>query len=568
MSTFSILTIAGASLTCQLAFRKFEPQTGLSLSLLLLLVPGLLSVLLSPLFSSWFRCIFSSFTAYSILVLLFTLIYRLSPVHPLAQYPGPTFAKASKIWMAYVSSKGKEHLYHQSLHERYGDVVRVGPNELSFRDVSAIAPILGPGGLPKGSYWDNRSKPPAMVGLRDPIEHAQRRKAWNRAFAIEAIKNYEPFLASRIRQLIERFDDLIREQAAVGKDSAAFVDLSAWMTYFSTDFMGDMGFGGGFELMRDNGHSGLRRVYENSMSAAHVLGHIPWLLVFFKPLLGRKSPIVIMREFARANVTRRIAIGAERKDLFYYLVRHNPPVKNLFVQSICLQSGEDDKMVAPPPLPVLASDGFLAIVAGSDTTAITLTVFFYYMLRNPTAYRRLQTEVDVAFPNAEEPLDAAKLSSMDWLNACINEALRLLAPASTGSRRSVIRGAGPQRVGKYVVPEQTQVSVHVYSIQRDPRNFSSPDSFLPQRWLVDEGDRDPDIFVHNPAAFIPFSYGPANCAGKGLALLELRMLISWLVQRFEFRRHAGVDVDDWESRLKDYFVFTRAPLWLDIVSRG
>ncbi len=56
----------------------------------------------------------------------FTLMYRLSPFHPLAKYPGPAIAKTSKLWAAYLCAKGDMYRYFKSLHERYGDVVRVG----------------------------------------------------------------------------------------------------------------------------------------------------------------------------------------------------------------------------------------------------------------------------------------------------------------------------------------------------------------------------------------------------------------------------------------------------------
>ena len=59
-------------------------------------------------------------------------MYRLSPFHPLAKYRGPTIAKTSKLWAAYVCSRGGLHRYLKSLHERYGDVVRVGRYQLNL----------------------------------------------------------------------------------------------------------------------------------------------------------------------------------------------------------------------------------------------------------------------------------------------------------------------------------------------------------------------------------------------------------------------------------------------------
>lgn len=71
------------------------------------------------------------------------------------------------------------------------------------------------------------------------------------------------------------------------------------------------------------------------------------------------------------------------------------------------------------------------------------------------------------------------------------------------------------------IPEGTTASINIFATQRDPRNFSpSPDLFWPDRWLIAQGLQPaPTGFVHNGTAFIPFSFGPSNCAGKPLAML-------------------------------------------------
>jgi len=84
-----------------------------------------------------------------------------------------------------------------------------------------------------------------------------------------------------------------------------------------------------------------------------------------------------------------------------------------------LQSGEDLPESERPSLDDVAQDGVLSIIAGSDTTSSVLTAVIYYLILNPAAYERLQEEVDCAFPSGEEPLDAEKLSHLEWLNGCM-----------------------------------------------------------------------------------------------------------------------------------------------------
>ncbi len=55
-----------------------------------------------------------------------TVLYRLSPWHPLAQYPGPILWKISSLFLTYISLTGRRHLIIDRLHERYGPFLRIG----------------------------------------------------------------------------------------------------------------------------------------------------------------------------------------------------------------------------------------------------------------------------------------------------------------------------------------------------------------------------------------------------------------------------------------------------------
>ena len=86
---------------------------------------------------------------------------------------------------------------------------------------------------------------------------------------------------------------------------------------------------------------------------------------------------------------------------------------------ISFQSDEDNRSGARPSLPTMIADGLLAIIAGSDTTSTVLTSVVYYLVKHPEAYKRLRDEIAETFLPGEEPTDAARLSRMPWLNACM-----------------------------------------------------------------------------------------------------------------------------------------------------
>ena len=131
-----------------------------------------------------------------------------------------------------------------------------------------------------------------------------------------------------------------------------------------------------------------------------------------------------------------------------------------------------------------------------------------------------------------------------------------------------------------VLPPGTYVYVPPYVLHRDERNFVFPDAFWPERWLVAAGhlalsrarpppsslastsseDRVEFAFVHNDGAFIPFSYGPMNCVGKGLAMQQMRTVVCALVQKFRVRRMEGWDPRRYEEGFRDYLVANRPEL--------
>lgn len=108
-----------------LVFHRYEPDSPAAIISSFLLVPGGLGLLARQCTGSTLALAITTI-AYYFLLALFTVLYRLSPFHPLAKFPGPVLHKISKLRSAHVAQKGHLHVYYQQLHRRYGDIVRVG----------------------------------------------------------------------------------------------------------------------------------------------------------------------------------------------------------------------------------------------------------------------------------------------------------------------------------------------------------------------------------------------------------------------------------------------------------
>ena len=110
-----------------LIYKKYEPSSPRSAVLLLAIVPGVLVAVFRQHFGSLAAAVLTLYATYWSLLITFVTVYRLSPFHPLARYPGPVLYKISMGWLAYVSWRDrKAYIYVHELHKRYGDVVRIG----------------------------------------------------------------------------------------------------------------------------------------------------------------------------------------------------------------------------------------------------------------------------------------------------------------------------------------------------------------------------------------------------------------------------------------------------------
>lgn len=189
----------------------------------------------------------------------------------------------------------------------------------------------------------------------------------------------------------------------------------------------------------------------------------------------------------------------------------------------------------------------LFIVAGSETTANALSGLFARLLRNPEKYQKLCEEIRSSFAS-ESDIDCESLSKLTYMNACIEEGLRIHPPVPIGLLRTVPKDG--DTIDGVWVPGGTSVSVGGWAASHSPDNFRDPDTFIPERWLDKEYDSD------LKKAMQPFSLGPRGCIGRHLSYMEMRLILSRLLWKFDLESVDGAWQWDPEGEMKHMRAFT------------
>ncbi|KAJ6008772.1 hypothetical protein N7522_003788 [Penicillium canescens] len=174
----------------------------------------------------------------------------------------------------------------------------------------------------------------------------------------------------------------------------------------------------------------------------------------------------------------------------------------------------------------LSGDTATLVVAGSDTTAPSLTLLFYFLARYPDHAEKIHEELQEI--NIEDP---ALLSTLPHLNGTINEAMRLLPAVLTFSSR-VTPPEGLIIYGTFI-PGNTKVCAPRYTIGRLETAYVNPHDFIPERWYS-----RPEL-IKDKRAFAPFGIGRTSCVGRHLALAQIRLLAAALVSRYRVQFAPG-----------------------------
>ncbi|KAL2864248.1 cytochrome P450 [Aspergillus lucknowensis] len=456
------------------------------------------------------------YTAYLVL----RSIYRLT-LHPLAKYPGPKIGAVSQLWFARSWFYGKYFQDIEELHKKYGDFVRIAPNELSIATTQSFNDIYGQVGrthdvFVKSDFYDVGEKELTIVSERDPEKHKEVRRVLAPAFTSAALARQEP--------LIHEFIDLFIAQLLKHATKEP-VNVNEWYKYLTFDITGELTFGEPFGTIEGaKNHFWISTIHDTghiwALSAICRRFPILWPVLFLLAPKDLKGAFQRHEAWTRQKVRSRIARRNEIKHIDFFT--------NLLSEKSRDQSEK-----------FMLAQATLLVIGGSDTTSLFFTGVTYFLLTNREALRVLQEEVRGAFKDRAE-IDHNATLQLPYLNAVIEEGLRLLPSIPLGLTR-VSPGAV---VDGHYIPKGTVVSTAHWTTAHSEKYFANANAFHPERWLPKSHPRYDSRFADdNRNAARPFSLGNRSCLGMRLAYLESRILLAKLAYTFDWEITNAGDVD-------------------------
>ncbi|PSN69648.1 cytochrome P450 [Corynespora cassiicola Philippines] len=479
---------------------------------------------------------------------LSVIVYRLR-FHPLSKYPGPVLAAISIKQYEYHYVKGDITRWMKTLHDKYGEIVRIGPNQLDYSSPQAWKDIYGHKTATRHSNPKNRTfVQPSMDGhesmhsIDDDSLHGRQRKIFSHAFSDRALLEQHDIIENYIDQLIA----LIRKR--IEHNEKAQVDMVQLYNWTSFDIIGDLTFGQSLDNLSSGKNSPwIDVVFTNfkAMVIGQCLAHyriLSWLMWMLTPKKVLEEAATHARN-SRDRVTERLEIGkkTDRPDIWGLVLKHEG----------------DDRM----PRGQMNANSFLFMLAGSETTATLLSGATWLLLKNPDKYNKLTKEIRAV--ERESDLDPKKLRQMKYLVAALEEALRWYPPVPLGTERRIPKG-GNLIMGD-VLPENTVMSVSSWSTSHSASNFLDPEEYIPERWIFEETDYKKYHDFDKREAVQPFSIGPRNCLGKNLAYYEMRSIMARVLYNFDLELCS--ESENWGINQKNWSLWEKPELKVWISER-
>ena len=356
------------------------------------------------------------------IIIIYQAAYNLV-FHPLSKIPGPRWSAVSSIPYLLATFAGNQPFYLHDLHEKYGDVVRIAPDSLSFSDPDAAKELYverpGATELRKDPqvYTVSLNGAYSILNVPNHADHIRYRRLLNPGFSDRAIRDQESVVKLYVDLLMQR----LRENANRGSQ-----DMVAWFNWTTFDIIGDLTFNQPFGCLEKSAyHPWITAVFQVVKSAVVMSGLARYPLVkHFLVLLFREriqAALINSTEFTKAMVDHRVSSNVERIDFLSY----------------ALQQKSDKEFMTREEIEATST---ILIIGGSETSATLLSAATYYLLTNPHVLQKLVAEIRGEFQKEEE-INMLTVNQLPYLQAVIKEALRIFPPVTLGSPR-IVEGNG------------------------------------------------------------------------------------------------------------------------------
>ncbi|KAF8860170.1 cytochrome P450 [Acephala macrosclerotiorum] len=453
-------------------------------------------------------------------------------------------AAALGFWY-YTILSGRGPWRNHSWHQKWGPIVRIAPNHLSFSSHSANKVIYGFGtrtvpSMVKDPIFFTPEVDHSMniINETDREEHSRMRRMLSFAFSNSNLLENEDVLIRRTDEFLKTLADVNSVASRGGKRGFNIVQQFNYVTF---NIMGEMSFGDSWDkrLEEQPEHRYhwadviVNTTYMNDVMRAVCV--IPGLFSFLEWYKTNHMKKTLYRhaEYATEHTQARLKLQTERKDFVHHILTSKGP------RPTELEMGSHFNVI---------------MMAGAVTTATFLAGVTYYLGRNRAALARLQHEVRTRFASLDE-MNSKALMDCEYLNAVMEEGLRIYPPAGAGHLSRIVPKGGCEIEGEWI-PEGTRVSVHQWSVLRDPLNFWNPSEFIPERWMKNEPEGQNGDRLETS---LPFAYGPRGCLGRNLAYLEMRMVLAKLFWQYDLA-WLNSDEVDWERDTKGYTLWEKPDL--------
>jgi len=180
---------------------------------------------------------------------------------------------------------------------------------------------------------------------------------------------------------------------------------------------------------------------------------------------------------------------------------------------------------------LVLSESMQLLVAGHETSSNALSWLFYLLSSRPDCLERVRQEFDAVLGDA--PLSYSDVPRFEFATQVIQEALRLYPPFWMIDRMAV----ADDRAGDLAIPRGSMVIVFVYGAHHAQRYWDDPERFDPARFSKTHEKQQ------TPFTYLPFGAGPRGCIGSNYAMLQILMILSILLRRYDFQLSPGQKIE-------------------------